>query len=92
MLAAQVIDGGVVSDLVNPGGEFEFRAIAAERAVDLDEDFLSQIEGGFVVADHAIDVGGDRALVTAHQFFKTSFDAADGSGHELAVGSRGQIS
>src|SRR5205085_7094576 len=42
--AAQVVDGRVVRDAVNPGGELELGAVARERAVDLDEDFLREVE------------------------------------------------
>src|ERR1051326_2304444 len=91
-VTSQMIDSRVVRDFVNPGGELEFLAVAAERAVNLDKDLLSEIEGRLVVADHAVDVGRDGAPVAAYKFFKTSLDAADGSGHELAVSCRGQIS
>ena len=51
-----MVDGCVVRNLVDPGGEFEFGAVATEGAVNLDEDLLGKVERGFVVADHAVDV------------------------------------
>src|SRR6185503_9474286 len=66
--------------------------ITSEGVVDLDEDFLGQVEGRFVVADHAVNVGRDRALVTADEFFEAAVEALDGDGHEFAVADRAQIS
>jgi len=77
---------------VDPSRKFELSIVATERAIDLYENFLGEIEGRFVVADHAVDVGRYGTLVTAHELFKTSFDAADGSSHELTVAGGGQIS
>src|SRR5205085_441199 len=55
-MASKMINGSVMRDLINPRGEFELRAIAIERVVDFDENFLRKIEGGFVIADHAINI------------------------------------
>ena len=56
-VATEVIDGRVMRDFVDPGRELEFCAVATEGAVDLYEDFLREIEGRFIVADHAVDIG-----------------------------------
>src|SRR3712207_1803614 len=87
--AAQVVDGGVVRDAVNPRRELELGAVARERAVDLDEDFLRQIERRVVVADHAVDVGRDGALVAAHKLREALLAARDGARHQLGVGGGG---
>src|SRR6185369_4268794 len=89
--AAEVVDGRVVGNFVNPGRKLELGAVATERAVNLDEDFLGQVEGRFVIADHAVNVGGNRTLVATHEFLEASFNATDGSGDEIAVGSGGQV-
>src|ERR1051325_12038472 len=86
-IAAQMIDGSVMSNLVNPGRELELGTITRQRTVDLDKNFLGQIERRFIVADHAVNVTGNRRLVTPHQFLKTTFDALRGTGHQIAIGS-----
>src|ERR1044071_243954 len=87
-VATQMVNGGVVRDLVNPGRELELGAVAPKRVVDLDEDLLRQIQRGFVIADHAIDVGRNRALVAAHQFLKSVFAPGDGPRHQISISKR----
>src|SRR5437667_359478 len=64
---AQVVDRRVRRDLVEPGRELERGVVALERAVDLDEDLLREVERGLVVADHAEDEVGDRAVVAGDE-------------------------
>src|ERR1043165_1690513 len=42
--ATEMIDRGVVSDLVEPGRKLELGAVTVEGVVDLDEDFLREVE------------------------------------------------
>src|ERR1700694_2670864 len=44
-VTAQMIDRGIVRNLVDPGRELKLRTIARQRVIDLDKDFLGQIEG-----------------------------------------------
>src|SRR6185295_5348804 len=39
-IPAEVIDGGVMRNLVNPGGELKLRPVPRQRAIDLDKNFL----------------------------------------------------
>src|SRR5918912_1920264 len=78
-------------NLINPGGEFEFRAVAFERAIDLNEDLLRQIQCRVVVAHHAIDVGGDWPLVTAHEFIEPVLAPLYGACDQIAIGCGAQI-
>src|SRR5688572_28169463 len=87
-----MVDGRVMSDLVDPGGELELRAIPAQRVVNLDEDLLGQVQSRFVIPYHAINVAGDGSLVTAHEFFETAIETVDGNRYQFAVGRRAQIS
>ena len=84
----QMIDSCVVGDFVYPGRKLEFRAIAPQRVVNLDKDFLGQVERRVVIANHAIDVSGDGSLIAAYQLFKTGFAASKRALNQLAVGSR----
>src|SRR5687767_5964328 len=82
-----MINRSVVCNLVDPGREFELRTVARKRSVNLDEDFLRQIKRGIVVSHHSIDEGGDGALVSIHQFLKTSVQTSCRTGYELRIGS-----
>src|ERR1043165_3465787 len=53
-VTTQMVNRRVVRDLVNPGRELKLRAVAAERVIDFDEDFLRQVQSGLIIADPPI--------------------------------------
>src|SRR6266404_9745623 len=55
-VAAQMIDGGIMSNLVDPGGKLKLSSITRQRAIDLYENLLSQVQRCLIIADHAVDV------------------------------------
>src|SRR6266851_2527675 len=64
---AQMIDGGVVRDLEDPGRELELGVVRADAVQDLDERLLGQVLGEGAVAHHAIQQRENGPLVAAHQ-------------------------
>jgi hypothetical protein len=84
-----VVNGRVVRDAVNPGRELVLGAVATERVVDLDEDLLREVERRVVVADHAVDVGHDGALIAAHQLFEAVLATREGAHDQLGISRRG---
>ena len=52
LAAAEVIDGGVVRDLEDPGRELVFRPVAVQRIQHLDESFLGEVLREFPVPHH----------------------------------------
>src|SRR6266436_966801 len=81
-----MIDRGVVRNLVDPGGEFELRAITRQRVIYLNKNFLCQVERRVIIADHAIDVGCDGPLVSAHQLLERRFPSGQGTLNQFAIG------
>src|SRR6185503_6269763 len=48
-IPAQMIDGCVMSNLVNPGREFKLRPVARKRPVNFDENLLGKIQCRLVI-------------------------------------------
>src|SRR3954452_13187390 len=84
--ATQVIDSGIVRDAIKPGRELVLGTVFTERIVNFYENFLRDVERGFVIAKHAKNVARDRALVARYQFLEPLTAAADGMRDQLAIG------
>src|SRR5688572_9118179 len=84
-VSPHVIDGGVVRDAVKPRRKLVFGAVARKRVVDFYEDFLRNVERGFVVAQHSEDVARDRTLIAADETFKAILASAHGRRDQLEI-------
>ena len=67
LLLAQVIDGAVRGDAVEPGREAVARIEAGEREVHLEEDLLGQVQGAVPLSGVPVDVVHQRPLVPPDQ-------------------------
>ena len=83
---AKPVEGGIVGDAVDPGGEgrlaFEFR----ERLPGFEERILSQVPGVGFVAHHGEDLAVDAGAMARDQHVEGSEVASLASFHEYGVG------
>src|SRR4051794_32978637 len=85
LMPPQMIDRAVVSDLVNPRREFELGTVPRQGTVNLNEDFLRQVERGVVVAHHPINISRNGSLIASNELFKAAFVSAESSGYQIAI-------
>jgi len=78
-ISPHVVDGGVVGYSIKPGREFIFGTVLRKRIVNFDKDFLSDVQRGFVVTEHAKDITGDGPLISPNEFLKTVGTPPDGN-------------
>src|SRR5215510_13670415 len=83
-----MIDRCIVRNLVNPRRELELWPVARKRCINLDENFLRQVQRRIVITHHAVDVCRNWALVTTHQLFETILTPGQRTLHKFAVGQR----
>jgi hypothetical protein len=84
--APELVDAGILRDLVDPRLEVDRPLGLAHAAQRGDEDLLSDVLGAAVVLDHAEHVGGDAALVAAVEPLEGAVVALAHRGDELVVG------
>ena len=84
--APELVDAGVLGDLVDPRLEGDRAVGLAHAAQRGDEDLLRDVLRAAVILDHAEDVGGDAALVARIQLLERAVVAAAHGGHEVGVG------
>ena len=89
--APQVIDGRVVGDLEDPGGELELRPVRVDGVERLDERLLRQVLGQLPVAHHAEEQGEHRPLVAPDQLPVRRLPARPGEQHHLLIGEPGPV-
>jgi hypothetical protein len=91
--APELVDAGVLGDLVDPGLERDRPVGLAHAAQRGDEDLLRDVLRAAVVLDHAEHVGGDAALIPAVELLEGAVVAAphgrDEAGVEVALGRLG---
>ncbi len=86
-----MVDRGVVSDAIDPRRELILGAVLGQGVIDLDEDFLRNVESRIVIAEHPKYIAGDRPLVTSDEFFETVLAAGDRLCNQIEVGKGGFI-
>jgi hypothetical protein len=83
--AAELVDAGVLGDLVDPRLERDRAVGLAHAAQRGDEDILRDVLGAAVVLDHAEHVGGDPALVARVELLERAIVTAADGGDERGV-------
>ena len=80
-----MIDGRVVRDLEDPGGELELGAVRFDGVERLDEGLLREILGQLAVAHHAEDQRKDRPFVPPDQLAVRRLPSRAGKEHDLLI-------
>ena len=86
LFLAQVIDGAVGGDTIQPGREPVLRIETGEREVDLQEHFLGQIDGQISLAGVAVEVVDQCPLVPPNQTLERAAVAGQGSFDQMFIG------
>src|SRR5947209_942783 len=81
----ELIDTGVLCDLIDPRLEGDRAAGVAHPPQGRDEDLLRDVFGARVVADHPEDVGPDAGAVAAVELLEGAVVSQPDRVHELVV-------
>ena len=84
-LPAELVDAGVLGDLVDPGLEGDLAVGRPQAAQRGDEGLLDDVLGAAVVGDDAAHVGGDPVAVAPEERLERLVAACAGGGDELLV-------
>ena len=90
--AAELVDAGVLGDLVDPRLERDRLVARAQPAQRRDEHLLGDVLGAAVVAHQAEDEGADPVAVAGVQLLERPVVAVARGGDQLVLGARGATS
>src|SRR6266850_6804158 len=90
-VSTQMIYCRIMRNLVDPRGKLKLSSIARQRAIDLYENLLGQIQRRVIISNHPVDISRDWALIASDQFFKTALDPGNRGGDQVTVGCRTEI-